>query len=158
MNFDEKRFADYIGSVKLWDSLLDMSIQDAHGQPVGENCYGAAKRATDDARLWFRDGSYHIGSFRYVCDVLDRDPDAVREEVFDPEKAIKATKAHTLKSLVSNFRVKHDLTQRQLADKVGATGCTIGNVERGRFPEDRLNKNIAYKLRAYIAWAEGVTT
>ena len=128
----------------------------AHGQPVGESYGGAIRRAVDEARLWFRDDSYHIGSFRYVCDVLDRDPDALREEVFNPEKAIKATKAHTLKSLVSNFRIKHDLTQRQLGEKVGTTGCTIGNIEKGRFPEDRLSKNIAYKLRAYIAWAERV--
>ena len=65
MNYNEQRFAEYVGSVKLWGSVLDMSIQDAHGQPVGESYGGAIRRAVDEARLWFRDDSYHIGSFRY---------------------------------------------------------------------------------------------
>lgn len=158
IQFDEQHFADYVGAVKLWDQLLDISMLDAQGCPPGGQHGGACRRAIDDARRWFRDDRRDVGSFLYVCDVLDRDPGAVREAAFNPEKAIKATKAHTLKSLVSNFRMKHGLTQRQMGGKVGITGCTIGNIEKGRFPEDCLSKNIAYKLRAYIAWAEGVTT
>lgn len=37
-----------------------------------------------------------------------------------------------LAHLVSNHRKKHNLTQRQLAEKAGVPQCTIGRIESGK--------------------------
>lgn len=40
---------------------------------------------------------------------------------------------HGLKNQIKVYRAKHDLTQAELADRVGVTRKTINTVETGRF-------------------------
>ncbi len=49
----------------------------------------------------------------------------------------------TFKSRLKEFRARHDLTQEQLADKVGVRRETIGHIENNRYNPSLI---LAYKL------------
>jgi len=49
----------------------------------------------------------------------------------------------TLKTRIKELRARHDLTQEQLADKVGVRRETIGHIEKGKY---NLSLLLAYKI------------
>ena len=56
-----------------------------------------------------------------------------------------------MKTRIKEFRARHDLTQQDLADKVGATRMTIVFLEKGTYnPSLKLAKNIAVALESSI--------
>jgi len=61
----------------LWGAVLQQAITDlqvrVYKTPSQRNTENM--RIREDARKWFTDDYNHIGSFRFVCDVLDLNPD-----------------------------------------------------------------------------------
>ena len=56
-----------------------------------------------------------------------------------------------MKTRIKEFRARHDLTQQDLADMVGATRMTIVFLEKGTYnPSLRLAKKIAVALESSI--------
>lgn len=56
-----------------------------------------------------------------------------------------------MKTRIKEFRARHDLTQQQLADKVGATRMTIVFLEKGKYnPSLKLAHRIAEALKSTI--------
>lgn len=56
-----------------------------------------------------------------------------------------------MKTRIKEFRARHDLTQQNLADKVGATRMTIVFLEKGTYnPSLKLAKKIAVALKSSI--------
>lgn len=56
-----------------------------------------------------------------------------------------------MKTRIKEFRAKHDFTQQDLADKVGATRMTIVFLEKGTYnPSLKLAKKIAVALESSI--------
>ncbi len=149
--WNEKAVQFHLSCKVLWDALLELSITDAHGLPRNAPYKGAKTQAINSARRWFRDESCHVGSFRYVCEVLDRDPKTVRDMALRPEKMADKTRGLELAPLVLLFRQKHKLNQKAFASKVGLTGPCICNIERGLF---NTRKATELKIRVYIARAE----
>ncbi len=49
----------------------------------------------------------------------------------------------TFKTRIKELRARHDLTQEQLANKVGVRRETIGHIEKGKF---NLSLLLAYKI------------
>lgn len=49
----------------------------------------------------------------------------------------------TIRTRMKEFRARHDLTQEQLADKVGVRRETIGHIEKGKY---NLSLLLAYKI------------
>ncbi len=48
-----------------------------------------------------------------------------------------------IKTRIKELRARHDLTQEQLADKVGVRRETIGHIEKGKY---NLSLLLAYKI------------
>lgn len=60
----------YVGPIKdknLWAAVLRQAINDAYGANF------AADKERTDAREWLRSDSVTIGSFRWICAILDMD-------------------------------------------------------------------------------------
>ena len=56
-----------------------------------------------------------------------------------------------MKTRIKEFRARHDLTQQNLADKVGATRMTIVFLEKGTYnPSLKLAKKVAIALESSI--------
>lgn len=56
-----------------------------------------------------------------------------------------------MRTRIKEFRARHDFTQQDLADKVGATRMTIVFLEKGTYnPSLRLAKKIAVALKSSI--------
>jgi len=56
-----------------------------------------------------------------------------------------------LKNRIKEFRARYDLTQEQLADKVGVTRMTIVFLEKGKYnPSIKLAYKIAVALKTTI--------
>ncbi len=56
-----------------------------------------------------------------------------------------------MKTRIKEFRARHNLTQQDLADKVGATRMTIVFLEKGTYnPSLKLAKKIAVALKSNI--------
>lgn len=56
-----------------------------------------------------------------------------------------------MKTRIKEFRARHDMTQQDLADKVGATRMTIVFLEKGTYnPSLKLAKKIALVLKSSI--------
>lgn len=62
------------GSRKLWFAVLEQAAKDAEGDMRGP--YG--KYITEGARAWFFSKNQGIGSFLWVCLMLDLNPEVVR--------------------------------------------------------------------------------
>ncbi len=62
-------------SKKLWTAVLDQAIKDA----LGENLF-----LRQGAREWFRSEDREVGSFLWVCSILDINPDFI-QKVFSKE-------------------------------------------------------------------------
>lgn len=53
----------------------------------------------------------------------------------------------TFKTRIKELRARHDLTQEQLANKVGVRRETIGHIEKGKY---NLSLLLAYKISAAL--------
>ena len=52
---------------KLWAAVLDRAIEDSAYE--------------EDARAWFQSGREGIGSFLWICDTLELDPDSLKRRL-----------------------------------------------------------------------------
>jgi len=67
---------------KLWSRVLFEAIDCISGIVAGENRIENKKRIQDDARTWMsKDEDLGVGTFGWVCNVLDLNPPWVREVV-----------------------------------------------------------------------------
>lgn len=71
MNFDVPEL-DPLG--QLWFAVLTQSIEDALSFSLDESTVAAAKR-------WFRSEREDVGSFRWVCNVINIDAEAILQRV-----------------------------------------------------------------------------
>ena len=69
-----ERAVSEMGAKNLWKAVLEQAFKDAQGQ-VGTYEYRR------DARVWFQSDSKDIGSFLWICEVLDLDPEVTRASV-----------------------------------------------------------------------------
>jgi hypothetical protein len=65
------------GNRKLWFAVLEQATKDAEGDVKGP--YN--KYIKEGARVWFRRENQGIGSFLWVCLMLDLNPEVVRKRV-----------------------------------------------------------------------------
>ncbi len=63
------------GYKKLWFTVLEQAISDAEGHVEGPKDY--RKLITERARAWFFRKNQGIGSFLWICLMLDLDPELV---------------------------------------------------------------------------------
>jgi len=54
---------------RLWSAVLEQALTDAQGN------YNSLR---EEARKWFLSENYGAASFLWICDVLDLDPDFLR--------------------------------------------------------------------------------
>lgn len=86
-----ERHVDDAPSRALWASVLLQAVRDVRAAPtieaqrradLGDQPYlsivGAMRSATDCARTWMKSANEDLGSFRWICDLLDLDADRVR--------------------------------------------------------------------------------
>ena len=64
------------GYKKLWFAVLEQAINDAEGHVEGPKDY--RKLITERARAWFFRKNQGIGSFLWLCLMLDLNPESVR--------------------------------------------------------------------------------
>jgi hypothetical protein len=62
---------------KLWAAVLLQAVSDCIKPRRSSPGY-----KDDDARRWFLSDRHGVGSFRWVCEALDLDPQAIRDRVF----------------------------------------------------------------------------
>jgi hypothetical protein len=66
---------------KLWVYVLLRAALDLQGRNLGEfKAYQALIQT--QAKGWFLSSNYHIGSFRWICDLFGLDPATIRRWVF----------------------------------------------------------------------------
>lgn len=51
-----------------------------------------------------------------------------------------------MKELVLRYRAEHDITQQELADRIGVTAPTIGKIEAGEMPSKLVIAKVAMLL------------
>ena len=68
---------------RLWAAVLEQAVKDARG---GRTYH----IITEEARAWFRSKNENVGSFIWVCRILDLDPCYVRAKV-DQQPVVRAT-------------------------------------------------------------------
>lgn len=61
---------------RIYWGILAQAIKD-----VRSSCKWGNKHDRDDAMRWIKSEADHTGSFLWVCDMLDIDPDWVRESL-----------------------------------------------------------------------------
>ena len=61
-------------------ALLEGALTDLR-QKVPVNHPGTRQRAATEARLWFRSASREPGSFAWVCEILDLNPELMRRRL-----------------------------------------------------------------------------
>ncbi len=72
------------GSYKrLWAAVLEQAVRDAHGSRTYHII-------AEEARAWFRSKNEEVGSFIWVCRILDLDPSYVRTKV-NQQPVVKPT-------------------------------------------------------------------
>lgn len=73
---DEKLNPDFVRS--LWTAVLARAVEDyRYKGRIKES-----KAYRKDAKKWIEDTKYKgVGSFAYVCEAIDLDPDAVRDNL-----------------------------------------------------------------------------
>jgi len=75
---DEKKPFPEKGWRALWRAVLDQAFKDAQGH-VGTYAHRR------DAREWFCSNRNDLGSFLWICEVLDLDPEVTLARVDDGE-------------------------------------------------------------------------
>jgi hypothetical protein len=68
---------------RLWAAVLEQAVKDARG---GRTYH----IITEEAQAWFHSKKEGVGSFIWVCRILDLDPSYVREKV-DLQPVVRAT-------------------------------------------------------------------
>jgi len=67
---------------KLWAAVLETALDDVYGLSALRSHTTAARERETKGRLpalaWFADEQNSVGTFHWICDVLDLDPNAVR--------------------------------------------------------------------------------
>ena len=68
---------------QLWTAVLEMAVNDAIDGPAEwENyCASAAAKVRADAREWLESNAVTVSSFRWICGVLNLEPNWMRELV-----------------------------------------------------------------------------
>lgn len=70
---------------RLWFVVIEQALKDAEGYGMGDKSYGENIR--EEARVWFLSENQGIGSFFWVCLVLDLNPEFLRK-LHHPLKAL----------------------------------------------------------------------
>ncbi|GAB0057706.1 hypothetical protein SIID45300_02038 [Candidatus Magnetaquicoccaceae bacterium FCR-1] len=76
----EHRVLDHDNARRLWAAVLERAILDLQDRTT---------RA--DAITWIRSHRHGVGSFHWICQQLDMDPDSVRHALLGPLTATGAT-------------------------------------------------------------------
>jgi hypothetical protein len=76
---------------KIWSMAFINALQDWYGRACVNHGNGDRNRRSrlehkTLAREWFASDEIHVGSFRYVCEVLDMDHEAIRKELSEIDK------------------------------------------------------------------------
>ena len=78
------RYADdTAGERRVWQECLRDAIKCARGKATACNSTREKTRAMEDAVDWFLSTRVHIGSFLWICCVLDLDPGRIRADLRD---------------------------------------------------------------------------
>ena len=64
----------------MWRQVLLLAIKDSRGQSVGVKPHDK-RSAQQRAHAWIFSASEHPGSFKWCCEVLDVDPQAVHRQI-----------------------------------------------------------------------------
>jgi len=66
---------------KLWFKVLRQAIEDAQKSWMESGVY--SKRIAEGARQWFISSNQGVCSFRWICNVLDLEPEYVRRFILN---------------------------------------------------------------------------
>ena len=64
--------------IKLWAAVLKQAIKDA------QKYYGSF--SGDRSQLWFKSETEEVGSFLWICNVLDLDPESIARFMYIPRQ------------------------------------------------------------------------
>lgn len=124
----ENEAYDFRGPLAVWWAVLDLAVKDARREGYC-NYYQAQnyERIKQNAIAWFKSESKEMCSFLWICEVLDLNPDKVREGVLNPHQF--TDDSAPLGTRIRNYRRHLKLSQAQLAEKVGCGKSTISKIE-----------------------------
>ena len=71
-----ERAVSELGAKNLWKAVLEQAFKDAQGKVGTYEC-------SRNARVWFQSDSKDIGSFLWICEVLDLEPEVTLGRVYD---------------------------------------------------------------------------
>ena len=127
----------------LWAKFLLLNLKDARGKPI--ECYsGAANQCIREARDWFRRNDNGVGSLNFVCQVLHLNPTVVRKKAL--YGSALGPDIEDLAKYLRDFRRKHLLNQKSMAELAGTSHGTISNIECRRVAPDRIRDGLKKRL------------
>lgn len=143
--FSDQKPADVIPERWLWQAVLCQAVEDWDRPKISDpNARARCRAAT---RTWFASDKYIAGSFLWVADMLDLDPDVIRAYLVS-EKRHRQDNTE-LKYVLYNFRRERRISQQAMGRLIGTSTATISNIENGRSLVGR--KNIRERLWIFMA-------
>jgi len=117
---------------KLWVAVLIQAIKDRQRPKVKEN-YHSGRRYIDAAHQWFESSEDGIGSFNWICFILDLDPEKLLTGINEQGFRLKNENGNIgkLGIAIRKFREDHGIIQRELGKWVGLSQRLIWNIENG---------------------------
>lgn len=91
-SFTSRHWTPY---TRLWASVLDRAIRDYYSYTRGDSIFyhpGEQQAAKREVEHWFRVTDNEPGSFYWVCDMLNIEPDSVIHALDCPIKQAKYTR------------------------------------------------------------------
>ena len=116
---------------KLWAAVLIQAVEDRL-HPKFTESYHSGKRYVDAAQQWFERSEDGIGSFNWICFVLDLDPEKILTGINEQGFEIKNGNTEKLSIAIKEFRAIHKMSQREFAKQINLDQTLISNLERGK--------------------------
>lgn len=124
---------------RLWAAVLDRAYRDVKGEIEYQNNAGRNAVLQRRAEAWIRSNDFAVGSFRWICMVLDLDPEREREKAL----AGDIPDLKTPGGVIRNRRLSLGLSQREFARRLHVRQQTLSLYERNRIrPPDHLLQGV----------------
>ena len=115
----------------LWASVLLQAFKDLEGLSYGNRAYSNIAKSHAEGWVASNDISY-IGSFLYVCEVLDYDPDWVRARFRQTKNKVKRKEkvSHGVTARIKAFdpAVLEQMTCLEIASHFGTSKSLVYNI------------------------------
>lgn len=72
---------------QLWAAALLNALRDSIGRGLVNDGKVAKTLSERDAKEWFASNAYYVGSFKWICELLELEPDNIRRKIENEELA-----------------------------------------------------------------------